>query len=40
VHLCGIQVTEFIIRYQIKHSPYVDEIGDLGNIETMIGFEL
>jgi hypothetical protein len=25
-------VTVFIIRYQINHSPYDNEIGDLGNI--------
>jgi len=32
VHLYGIQVTDFIIGYQINHSPYENEIGDLGNI--------
>jgi hypothetical protein len=32
VHLYGIQETEFIIRYQINHSPHDNEIGDLGNI--------
>jgi hypothetical protein len=32
VHLYSIQVTEFIVRYQINHSPYDNEIGDSGNI--------
>ena len=35
VHLYGIQVTEIIVRYQINHSPYDNEIGYLGNIEIV-----
>ena len=35
VHLYGIQVTEFIVRYQINHSPHDNEIGYLGNIEIV-----
>ncbi|MEJ2588910.1 MAG: hypothetical protein P8165_15330, partial [Deltaproteobacteria bacterium] len=32
VHHRGIQATEFIIRYQINHSLYDNEIKDWGNI--------
>jgi len=36
VHYASIQLPQFIIRYQINHSPYDNEIGDLGNIAGKI----